>query len=104
VGGEGGRAEGRPPGAEDSTHVPCRIVLIGGQGHGPSIAHGVVYYFRARRGRGERREKDGGKRGRKEGGASRGGHRPRYTRVGEYCIRLGTILPARASTTGTKKR
>jgi len=54
VGGEGGRAEGRPPGAEDSTHVPCRIVLIGGQGHGPSIAHGVVYYFRARWGRGER--------------------------------------------------
>jgi len=27
-----------PEEAEDGTHVPCRCILIGGQGHGPSIA------------------------------------------------------------------
>jgi len=40
-----GRREGRreePPGADDGTHVPGMIVLIGGQAHGPSIAHGAV--------------------------------------------------------------
>jgi len=30
-----------PQGAEDGTHVPCRIVLRGGQGHGPSITQAV---------------------------------------------------------------
>jgi len=31
-----------PPGAEDGTHVPCWVVLVGGKGQGPSIAHGGV--------------------------------------------------------------
>jgi len=41
-GGKGGRRMEKPHGAEDGTHVPRRIVLIGGPGHGPSIALGGV--------------------------------------------------------------
>jgi len=33
----GGGSE-EPEGAEDGTHVQCRCILRGGQGHGPSIA------------------------------------------------------------------